>query len=932
MAPDPGIDGSWLQFRHDRKLTGRSPLTADITCPKVLWRHDLGARMTWIAITPGGPTEGSITLPTSGETGNYWEVREEYETSGRMIDLDNDSRNMVSTSAKGNHKVGDYLPDLPGFERISCDTGSFQTGRGGDDPLPCYLQNRQKGEWKTVWTSQALTGFSDNMSTNGEILVGDFDDDGGLEAAVLPWYDMHLLDLATGEVEQTANFQASKTDDDPTTGRAYGWFGAFNLDDDPKSEFIILGDFEMFVSVIGWKDGRLTELWDYQIEAGTQSNKASHHTGVNPVSDIDGDGRPEIVSSIYNEDSDGEWHVVVLDGLTGEVEIDLLGAYLSGLRDIDRDGVAEMFVTRTAGRVIPEYGEIVIYSAYRGSLAPIWSTKSSGFETYDVPGFPDHVNSRATHYRRSMFFRDDWQQGGAVFITKEIGPNKGEIRLRIHQSIAGTITDIGAVTGPDLSVISLPTDSPRKGVLIQSITSATDQDQVRVSDLRGRIVYSGRVHREDGHEASQGSLLTGPVAATLSPEDKPTLIVQGFGEKIHGLQVSGDGDELQEQWQVPGRGMVSGSSTFAPHGFISPLIADVSGTGELATVVAGRLPDGRGIIQTLDPSGDVIWEAPFDTPGEPAIWNEAGITNWIAGHFTDRTHEDILVSVRTGKMHTDQSYLLDGPTGELLWKRTLGGYYSGCGEEHPTGAGGAHMAAFDWDGDGLDEVLNLYSSLFAVYDGEDGSLLINRWATGWCPSHLQLFSEGFLKHPYPVIGDFMATGSDQILFSGNDATLAVLEANGDPIWHTPLFSGMPRQTMPGIGDLNADGHIDLVSVRHCGDDYGEVRAFSGKTGEVRWGLDLPVVCESWHLPTHVAMADIDGDGRDEALFTQANLLYAVGENGKGEGELLWKAVFGPDSWNGQTGDVVIADIDGSGHAQILVTTASGYLYGLGPDG
>ena len=77
------------------------------------------------------------------------------------------------------------------------------------------------------------------------------------------------------------------------------------------------------------------------------------------------------------------------------------------------------------------------------------------------------------------------------------------------------------------------------------------------------------------------------------------------------------------------------------------------------------------------------------------------------------------------------------------------------------------------------------------------------------------------------------------------------------------------------------------------------------------------------------MADIDGDGRDEALFTQANVLYAVGENEQAEGELLWRVIFEPDSWFGQLGDVVIADVDGSGKAHILVSTASGYLYGLG---
>ena len=38
--------GSWRQFRQNAKLTGRSPLIGDITCPKLLWAYDLGARQT----------------------------------------------------------------------------------------------------------------------------------------------------------------------------------------------------------------------------------------------------------------------------------------------------------------------------------------------------------------------------------------------------------------------------------------------------------------------------------------------------------------------------------------------------------------------------------------------------------------------------------------------------------------------------------------------------------------------------------------------------------------------------------------------------------------------------------------------------------------------------------------------------------------------
>jgi hypothetical protein len=60
-------------------------------------------------------------------------------------------------------------------------------------------------------------------------------------------------------------------------------------------------------------------------------------------------------------------------------------------------------------------------------------------------------------------------------------------------------------------------------------------------------------------------------------------------------------------------------------------------------------------------------------------------------------------------------------------------------------------------------------------------------------------------------------------------------------------------------------------------------------------MDLGAVCSSWTVPTHVVTVDLDGDGRDEALFTYGNVLYAIGEDDDGGGHLAWQATFAPDS-------------------------------------
>ena len=89
------------------------------------------------------------------------------------------------------------------------------------------------------------------------------------------------------------------------------------------------------------------------------------------------------------------------------------------------------------------------------------------------------------------------------------------------------------------------------------------------------------------------------------------------------------------------------------------------------------------------------------------------------------------------------------------------------------------------------------------------------------------------------------------------------------------------------------------------------------------------MCSSWTVPTHVVTVDLDGDGRDEALFTYDNVLYAVGEDNDGSGHLAWQATFAPGPWQATLGDLAIGDVDGTGRPHVLVNTESGHLYGLG---
>lgn len=926
LIPDASRDGSWTQYRGNKKLTGRSELIGDITCPEHLWTIDLGARRHWFGITPRvGASQ--IQLPLSGVIGNPYEVRYNYRTGGSLVDLDGDGDfaddGLENPKGNGSQAVGHFIASSPGAERVICSPES------GGPTNRCFMHTWTNDDWQEVWHAD-LTHFKSNFRSRP--IVDDFDDDGDLEVAVLPWYEMFMLDAETGDVEQVGTF----TDPQalwPLTGRAYGWFGGINLDSDPKHEFIIMGSHEHFIAVIGWVNGELEELWDHRIYTGIYQNFVRHHPGVNPVADVDGDGFPEIVTSIFNENDDQRWHVVVFEGITGNIKHDIPNAYLSGLGDVNGDAVAELLVTTTTTPGIPDFGGISVRSFDQGVQSMLWSGAGQGFQLYDVPDFPNNVNSSAGHGKRAAFFRSDWN-GSPVFVTRSQVGNGPNITLHFYQWVQGAISEIGSVTGPRLKLVSMSEYEPQNGVLVTSMTENENEGPLQLTNTSGSLLLTGRVEAGDGPKVANTSLLTHAVVGRPDQNGHPLLITQDYQNQIRAFRMESEGPS--EAWRVEGRGMIAETVNGAlPNNGV--LLGDTTGTGRLSTVVASKASDGSGTIKTVDSAGGLLWEQPLPTPGSAPIFQDGGIIHWMSGHFTSTGHEDVLVGVRRQLHGNYELHLLDGQTGDPIWSETNGGQLACNGPIQ--GPGGTLLPVFDWDDDGLDEVLDAMSGHLVVIDGIDGSILLRRlMAKPECEPNLIFPGQNVQVTPIAPIGDFLDSGSQQILFGRNQATLAVLDFNGDNIWNTPFFAGMPLETTQGIGDLDGDGDLEITTAAHCTTPGAELQVHNATTGPpVRWTLPMPEFCQGFHPPKAFATGDLDGDGRDEAYIVAQNVLYAFGENA-GQGEMRWRATFGRtefqegNDWLNEFGYPVIADLDASGRPQIIINSPDGYVYGLGYGG
>jgi hypothetical protein len=132
-----------------------------------------------------------------------------------------------------------------------------------------------------VWKTQPIP-----LLFVSNVIIGDFDGDGKTEMAITPWYDVWVLDAETGELKYKSSFKHPGAE----SGRAYGWFGAHDIDGDEKQELIILSDFENHIAVPGWNNGTLEMKRSKLIERGIVRKNTIFSPGAYPVRDIDGDG------------------------------------------------------------------------------------------------------------------------------------------------------------------------------------------------------------------------------------------------------------------------------------------------------------------------------------------------------------------------------------------------------------------------------------------------------------------------------------------------------------------------------------------------------------------------------------------------------------------------------------------------------------------
>lgn len=889
-------DDHWPRYGHDAALTGRSTLKGNITEPDVAWTYATGGRRLEIELTAASAGH-RLDLPPGSDAVDSDPRRVELP-SPVLRDLDGSGALRPATETY-HQRWAKVLPDVAGLQRVAwshtwtdkkaCRLQLFAYDQGFDRP-------------RMVWE----TDPPEAQIFNPLNVVYDIDNDGVQEICVAAHYRVMIFEGTTGRRETELRYHSC---------RPYGWFGLSDVDADGRMELITVGDFQSHIDVLAFDPGkpepnRLSVIWRRDVETDIAQRKKWPQVGPNPVVDVTGDGRAEIVLNLFNDTGDGQWHTVVLDATTGRSLHDLPRRYVQGKADVDGDGACELFVTTTRGVLVPTFGHAELLNVDAKEPAVIWSADEAGWALHNVAHFGKTWSTTASDGMRHVLLTGSGDSRRPAFLVrrldKPLADNStrtsttalaamrcaGDGRPRVLWRVRGLP---GEVETPVLAALG---ENGEPGALLRLELGANIRSTTAGEGVEARVVQ----------DQPQPTLVAPPIAARLRPGGPMTVVVEAAAAQIMAVQPPAGGKSVPKLiWQVPGRGMANGNATHQ----LGPAAVDLDGDGGSEVVIAGKTADGAARLSVYRHDGALRWQHVFhETPGRMPVWNFGALTFWWPGRFRDPQQTDLFVNTRRGLMHSDLGHLLDGRNGTPYWTKDKAAFP----DQFSWGYLGNPPAVADVDGDGLDELVSLYPVCFWIADGRTGELTAGRELAS------QTTLPAWAAYGEPIVHDFNADGKPEVLLD-SVYLLALLDLHGNPIWHGLGRDDYPTSPQQGnVGETTATKHalIDVdgngtLEIASAGYADG-ARAIDPRTGKTLWSLAAP-------KPTcaKVCAADVDGRPGDELLYVAADTLVCITGDLQ-RGRILW-------TWRGPAALSMpaIADTDDDGLAEILVQSATGTL-------
>ena len=857
---------TWRGDWHHSGLLGG--IKGEITDPKIAWSYDVTGMQNIFKVDDTTTGSGTAEIAKSLSDGGDW-------VAGMAVNEG------FSDSAFLHTREGYFLPGINEIQKIECDS-AFNA-----DAENLHIRFYIGGELQ--WESEKIP-----LLYNPLPIIGDFDGDGRMEVAILPWFDCYIFDLETGEKKHKARFMPEGADH----GRAYGFIGAYDMDGDGKQEIFIMahvGHMEM----MGWDDdGNFVRKWIWAFELDSSHSETFVHLIENPIIDVTGDGKLELVTAVYNRDGDEKWHTYVVEPMTGEVTLDIVDKFLFDAVDMDRNGVWELVLMEAVnGRQVNIFGNMSIASVVEDSNGKLshrelWAQENAMFSTRLRMYEGDNVNCLFYDSVAPVRYAKK-SDGKLVFATTVYDDaNECDGTLYLWEHTGDKIEKRCEIKGKRLQMIGNITTAP---MIVSSVLGGESAN----------LAYDGYVIKP----SSQRNVVPEYSSVTVGqfmPGEALCAVVEGAFDTTMAFTVN---DELSNTngkslINFPGRSMYTGmfylSGSGMRRGHIE--LADLDGCGYAEVVSAWASPNGNAELRAVNYKGEVVWKHELiGVPIGRPEWNTGGLCVWAVGEFAEKGRLDVFITYRYDIVFSGRA--VNGKTGEIIWDRIT--------DDYTTHVGGTYPSIIDMDGDGLDDIVFTYSQYTCYYKGNTGEQINHAYGYGFGDTS--------------VVMDFDGCGKPEILSVGEPNRLALFDnEKHETIWEIKgdfTAPVMPSGVLPAVTDFDGDGKYEIIMPMVPDGDSLFLRCYDVLTGEMKWSEDIPSFSS---YGSSALAADIDSDGALEVIFTVGESLYCYAPRQDGSGaDLKWSL-----SMPAVCQNTAIADFGQNGGVQIIMMCSDGTVYAV----
>lgn len=321
-------------------------------------------------------------------------------------------------------KTGRYLPGAANSQLVVCQHAYPPDEKFGYIVL--FEFERPGGDLKLRWRYDF-----DHYTCFPSILQADVDGDGQQEICVETHSKMWVMNAETGVVKQFIEWDVS-----PANVRSYGLIRFQDLNADGLPEFFCIGNFSHHHEVLLNEKGRFRKAWSHGWEASVTTQTIATTWPDPPIADVDGDGRLEMIVSLYGIEEQTHWQTRAYDALTGTIKQTVPGFIATHLCDVDGDGLPEVLGNECAdpAQAVVKAARLIRFG--KGEVTELWREDGARAANGHEP-------------RRRSETADSLRS--ALFVEKQSGVS----RLALKGAQFETLSELppSPPKGPDLSRI-----------------------------------------------------------------------------------------------------------------------------------------------------------------------------------------------------------------------------------------------------------------------------------------------------------------------------------------------------------------------------------------------------------------------------------------------------------------------------------------------